>query len=193
MLRDAVNWVFCVIILYIRQMFNSFLVLQNRVYISFACLITLTGDDLRGKKLLFTALPDVSWQKHEEFLKLFQNWRIPFFFSIKVPAEGLVPVCLQPLPGSQAEFSGNSSVLPSALPCRNAQSPGIIGWFVDFNQLSVQPDWNGALQGGAWSVQSAQRFCGVQVFARLRVLFTHSYQYLLHLLALGTFWYQHNI
>lgn len=60
MLRDAVNWVFCVIILYIRQMFDSFLVLQNRVYISFVCLITLTGDDLRGKKILFTALPDVS-------------------------------------------------------------------------------------------------------------------------------------
>lgn len=114
---------------------------------------------------------------------LTETWRVPkavpelensFFFPLKF-LQRVWSLCVcSPYLALKAEFSGNSSVLPSALPCRNAQSPGIIGWFVDFNQLSVQPDWNGALQGGAWSVQSAQRFCGVQVFAKLRVLFTHS-------------------
>lgn len=77
------------------------------------------------------------WQKPEEFLKLFQNWRIPFFPLKFLPGVGSFwhPVCLQPLSDSPVWLSWKhpcASQEVTALPCRNPQYQWdhlLICWF----------------------------------------------------------------
>lgn len=116
------------------------------------------GIDIEKKKiLLFTAVSNLT-----------ETWRVPkaipelenSFFSIKIPARG----CVLLAPRVSAALSDSPFGFPGTPLCSPGSHAGILNicgifcWSADFNQLSVLPDWNGALQGGAWSVKSAQSF-----------------------------------
>lgn len=119
--------------------------------------------------LLFTVLPSLSWQKPEEFLKLFQSWRIPSF-CITVPAKGLgllPPPCVcRPYLTLQSQFLETSLRFPGSH-CPVMQEYSIsVGKFVDSLILISFQSW-GSAAWLEWSIPgwglkceitSAQRF-----------------------------------
>lgn len=119
--------------------------------------------------LLFTVLPSLSWQKPEEFLKLFQNWRIPSF-CVTVPAKGLV--LLPPHVSAGLIWPSNLSFLETSLGFPGSHCPVMqkysvsVGQFVDLLILISFQCW-GSAAWLEWSIPgwglrceitSAQRF-----------------------------------
>lgn len=151
----------------------------------------LWGLDIERKKYYY-----LIWQKPEEFLKLFQNWRIASFPL--VPVRGWVP--LAPRVSAALVWLSSLAFLQTlcasqdltALPCSNPQylrDNLLICWF----ESAFSAAWL------EWSIAGCGLKCGIstEVLVRFKclptskcfshTLITHSYQYVLDVVAVIIF------